>query len=83
MIPPAEIEKLITAALPDARVEIVDRTGTMDHYTARVVSEAFAGRNPLDRRRLIHKVLEGPMKDGRIHALELKTQTPDEAAPGT
>jgi len=82
VIHPSEIEKLIAAALPDARVQIIDRTGTMDHYTVRIVSEGFADKNPLDRRRLMHKVLAGPMGDGRIHAIELKTQTPAEAAAG-
>jgi stress-induced morphogen len=79
MIPPAEIEKLITQALPDARVAITDLTGTMDHYSVEVVSAGFDGRNPLDRRRLMHAALNGPMGDGRIHALELKTRTPAEA----
>lgn len=81
MIHPAEIEKLITDALPDARVIVTDLTGTRDHYNVRVISAGFEGKNPLDRRRLIHKVLAGPMGDGRIHAMELKTETPDEAGP--
>ncbi len=80
MIHPAEIEKLITDALPDARVTVTDLTGTRDHYRVGIVSTGFAGKNPLDRRRMIHKTLAGPMGDGRIHALELKTATPDEAA---
>lgn len=78
MIHPAEIEKLVTDALPDAQVTITDLTGTRDHYRVAIVSAGFSGVNPLDRRRLIHKVLAGPMGDGRIHALELKTATPDE-----
>jgi len=78
VIHPAEIEKLVTDALPDAQVTITDLTGTRDHYRVAIVSAGFSGVNPLDRRRLIHKVLAGPMGDGRIHALELKTATPDE-----
>lgn len=78
MIHPAEIEKLVTDTLPDAQVTITDLTGTRDHYRVAIVSAGFSGVNPLDRRRLIHKVLAGPMGDGRIHALELKTATPDE-----
>jgi len=78
VIHPAEIEKLVTDTLPDAQVTITDLTGTRDHYRVAIVSAGFSGVNPLDRRRLIHKVLAGPMGDGRIHALELKTATPDE-----
>jgi stress-induced morphogen len=80
VIHPTEIEKLITDALPDARVTVTDLTGTRDHYRVGIVSAGFLDQNPLDRRRTIHKALAGPMGDGRIHALEIKTATPDEAA---
>ncbi|MDH5525942.1 MAG: BolA family transcriptional regulator [Nitrospirota bacterium] len=82
MIAPDALTEMIQAELADAQVKIVDRTGTMDHYTVHVVSEAFADKNPLDRRRLMHKVLHAPLADGRIHAMDLKTQTPAEAAAG-
>lgn len=81
MIPPETLTEMLQAALEDARVVITDRTGTMDHYTVHVVSPSFEGRNPLDRRRLVHRVLREPLEDGRIHALDLKTQTPAEARP--
>jgi len=65
--------------MPDALVTVVDRTGTMDHLKVSVVSEAFRGKNLLDRHRLIYQALDAPMKDGRIHALELTARTKDEA----
>jgi stress-induced morphogen len=40
-----------------------------------IVSEAFHGKNLLDRHRLIYQALDVPMKDGRIHALELTAKT--------
>lgn len=70
----------IKKAMPDAEVEVVDRTGTMDHYKVRIVSEAFRGKSLLDRQRFVYQALNEPMKDGRIHALEIKSHTPDEAA---
>lgn len=66
-------------AMPDASVTVTDRTGTMDHLSVRVVSTHFAGKNLLDRHRMIYQALDEPMKDGRIHALELKAETPDGA----
>lgn len=69
----------IRKAMPDAEVEVVDRTGTMDHYKVKIVSEAFRGKNRLDRQRFVYDALSEPMKDGRIHALEIKSHTPDEA----
>ncbi|MBA2252808.1 MAG: BolA family transcriptional regulator [Nitrospirales bacterium] len=67
----------IRRALPDAKVAMTDRTGTMDHLSVQVVSELFKGKNLLDRHRMIYQALDEPMKDGRIHALELKAETSD------
>ena len=39
----SDIEALIKAALPDARVTVEDLAGDGDHYAATVVSEQFRG----------------------------------------
>jgi stress-induced morphogen len=67
----------IRRAIPNAKVSVTDRTGTMDHFSIRVVSDLFNGKNLLDRHRLIYHALNEPMKDGRIHALEIKAETTD------
>jgi stress-induced morphogen len=64
--------------MPDAVVTVMDRTGTMDHLKVVIVSDAFQGKQLLDRHRLIYQALDAPLKDGRIHALELTAQTTDE-----
>lgn len=69
----------IQKAMPDAQVEVADKTGMMDHFRIRIISEAFKGKNLLDRQRFVYQALNEPMKDGRIHALEIKSQTPEEA----
>ena len=73
-----EIVAKIRAAVPDARVELVDLTGTKDHWEATVVSGAFEGKTLIQRHRLIYDALAEEMK-GPIHALTLKTYTPDQA----
>ena len=65
-------------SLSDAKVTVTDLTGTRDHLNVHVVSGMFQGKNLLDRHRMIYQALDEPMKDGRIHALEIKAQTPDE-----
>ena len=77
MITPDTVTDYIRRALPDAKVSVTDRTGTMDHFSIRVVSDLFKGKNLLDRHRLIYDALGAPMKDGRIHALEIKAETTD------
>ncbi len=77
MITPETITEYVRKILTDAQVVVSDRTGTMDHLNVRVVSDAFKGKNVLDRHRLIYQALDEPLKDGRIHALELTAETPD------
>ena len=78
MITEDTLTEYIRRAMPDAAVTMVDKTGPMDHLKVMVISEAFHGKNLLDRHRLIYQALDAPMKDGRIHALELTAKTKDE-----
>lgn len=68
----------IRAALPDARVELTDLTGTEDHWQATVISSAFAGKPLIERHRMVMAALAAEMK-GPIHALTLHVKAPDEA----
>lgn len=71
------IENLIQAGLPDAKVTVNGADGV--HFEAVVVSAAFAGKLPLARHRLVYATL-GELMGSAIHALSLRTLTPDEAA---
>ena len=78
MINTDTLTNYIRQAMPDATVSVTDRTGTMDHLQVRVVSDLFKGKSLLDRHRMIYRALDAPMKDGRIHALEITAETNDE-----
>ena len=78
MITQDALAEYIRKSMPDAVVTVMDRTGTMDHLRVVIVSDGFRGKNLLDRHRLIYQALDAPLKDGRIHALELTAQTTDE-----
>ncbi len=71
-----EIETLIRAGIPDAKVEITDLAGDGDHYAARVVAESFRGLSRVARQRRVYDALGGRM-GGELHALQLTTATPD------
>ena len=71
-----EIEELIRAGIPDARVEITDLRGDGDHYAARVVSESFRGMPRVRQHQRVYDALGGRM-GGVLHALQLTTATPD------
>jgi len=72
----AEIEKLIREALPDAEVTITDLAGDGDHYAARIVSSAFAGKSRVQQHKLVYEALGGRM-GGELHALQLTTALPN------
>lgn len=71
-----EIERLIKAALPDAKVEIRDLAGDGDHYAATVVSEAFRGKSRVQQHQMIYAALKHQM-GGALHALALQTAAPE------
>lgn len=73
MIDNESLAALIRRDLPDASVQIVDRTGTMDHFNVTVTSTAFAGKTLIEQHQLVYGALKGALKDGRVHAVELKT----------
>ncbi|MGA8576271.1 MAG: BolA/IbaG family iron-sulfur metabolism protein [Candidatus Cybelea sp.] len=73
MIENGALTDLIRAELPDAEVGIFDRTGTMDHFNVTVRSVAFRGKTLIEQHRLVYGALKGALKDGRVHAVELKT----------
>lgn len=86
----AAIERKLTEALAPTRLEVVDdsgrhaghaghRPGGESHFSVRVVSAAFAGKSRVERHRMVNSVLADELA-GPVHALQLTTQTPEEAA---
>jgi acid stress-induced BolA-like protein IbaG/YrbA len=73
------IKNLIEKGLPGATADVHGPDGV--HFEATVVAAAFAGKLPLARHRMVYAAL-GNLMGGEIHALSLKTVTPDEAAHG-
>ncbi len=73
MITTQEIEKLISEAMPGARVAVSDMMGTGDHFEIMVESAAFAGKSLMDQHKMVFAVLRKEM-DNRIHAVQIKTK---------
>lgn len=70
-----EIETLIKAKFPDAKVEITDLAGDGDHYAAQVESAAFKGISRVKQHQMVYEALDGRM-GGVLHALALTTIVP-------
>ena len=73
-----EIETLIHAGFPEATlVRVIDEVGDSNHFGALVVASVFAGKMLVERHQMVYASLKGAMAD-RVHALAIKTYTPDE-----
>ncbi len=73
----SEIEAMIRAALPDAKVEVRDLAGDGNHYAATVVSAAFRGKSRVQQHQIVYAALQGNM-GGVLHALALTTAVPQD-----
>jgi len=67
------LRSLIRREIPDAEVLVVDRTGTMDHFNVTVRSGEFKGKTLIEQHQLVYAALRAALRDGRVHAVELKT----------
>ena len=72
----ATLQQLIQQHLPDAKVLCQGDDGR--HFDAVVVSQQFLGLSPVKKQQLVYQALGDLITTGVIHALSLKTLTPEE-----
>lgn len=74
-----EIEDLIRASFPQAKITITDLAGDGNHYAAEVIDESFRGQNRVQQQRAVYGALKGKMdgSQGELHALALTTKAPE------
>ncbi|MBI2376667.1 MAG: BolA family transcriptional regulator [Deltaproteobacteria bacterium] len=70
---PDEVKSRIERGIPGALAEVVDTTGTGDHFDATVVAGAFRGKSMIQQHRMVYAAL-GDAMQGPIHALKLETK---------
>ena len=78
MVTADQIVTMIRADMPDADVRVNDLTGGGDHFDVTVISTHFAGRSLVQQHQLVYKSVQQAMSTEAIHALGLKTYTPEE-----
>lgn len=71
------IEQLISTGLPDCEVQV---TGDGSHFEAVVIDPVFAGKSLLQKQRLVMATVREQIDSGELHALAIKTFTPEEWA---
>jgi len=70
-----DLETRLRAAFPDAEIAVKDLAGDGDHWSARIVDEAFRGLPRVRQHQIVYKAL-GDSVGGEIHALALETLAP-------
>jgi acid stress-induced BolA-like protein IbaG/YrbA len=73
-----EMAKALRIDLPDAQFQLLDFTGSGDHWELIIASEAFRGRSRIQQHQLTYRPLRGLIDDGTIHALKLTTLLPEQ-----
>ncbi len=74
---PEEVKKLIETGLSNCEVTV---TGDGSHFDAIVVGEVFTGLSPVKKQQLVYATVSDKITSGEVHALSIKTYTPDEWA---
>lgn len=74
-----QIKDRIESLAPGTTAELIDLTGTQDHWQAIVVSPAFEGKSALERHRMVFDLFKSEVESNEVHALSLKTLTPTQA----
>jgi len=79
MIPMDVMRGLLEKGFPGAEIELENPQGDGEHYQARIVSERFKGLSLVQQHQLVYGALGDAMR-GAVHALALKTYTPEQWA---
>ena len=83
-----EMLRRLNSALSPTRIDLIDDSerhrghggynpAGESHFTLRIESPAFAGKNRVERQRMIYAAL-GELMEQRVHALSIKARAPGE-----
>lgn len=70
-----QIKKIVETGLDDVAVTV---TGDGSHFDILVVGKCFEGKTLLQKQKMVNATLADKITSGEIHAVTIKTYTPDE-----
>ncbi len=74
---PQQMKTRLEQAYPDGQVQVVDLTGTEDHYQVMITSSAFQGLSRIQQHKHVMNVFDAELKTGEVHALTIQTRLPE------
>ena len=72
---PEDVQTLLEKALPDCECQVATEGG---HFNIVAIGEIFLNKRPVQRQQVIYGALKEQISSGEIHAVNMKTFTPDE-----
>lgn len=73
---PEQIRNRIQEVIADAQVVT---SGEDCNFAIEVISDAFEGKSPLQRHRMVNDIFKQDFASGALHALSIKTAVPEKA----
>ena len=70
---PKQVEQRLKENYPDSFVDVTDLTGTQDHYSVYIASQAFKNMSRIERHKHVMKAFDNELKTGEVHALTIRT----------
>lgn len=77
MMEPQQVKHIIEQGMTATHVEV---EGDGQHFQAVIVSPEFEGKPMIAQQRLVNAVLESHFNSGELHALAMRTFTPEQWA---
>ena len=74
MISPEQVQTMIKDKMTNAEVKVV---GDGQHFEAIIISPDFAGKSRVKQHQIVYGALQAELASEAIHALSLKTFTPE------
>lgn len=71
---PDQMKTRLQQKYTDGNVEVVDLTGTHDHYQVVIASAAFQGLSRIQQHKHVMDVFAAELKTGEVHALTIQTK---------
>tara|TARA_B100001778_G_C18294609_1_gene496941 strand:+ start:365 stop:595 length:231 start_codon:yes stop_codon:yes gene_type:complete len=76
MITKTEVVNLIAKKIPNSKIVVENLKGN-DHLQVTVISSEFSGLSLVKQHQLVYSALKEELASEAIHALALKTETPN------
>jgi len=75
MMESEQVKRIIAEGLPCEGLHV---EGDGEHFEAILVSSKFVGKSRVQRQQMVNVILRPYFDSGELHALSMKTITPDE-----